>query len=138
MSATDIRCLCGAIHLRLRDQPVAQFYCHCDDCQATHGASYVGVAVFPSDAVEVVQGETVSWTYKTLPRERCPTCGTFLIAQVPDSALTGVKANLLPPGMFKPEFHINCQYSVLPVVDDLPHFRSLPAGFGGDDHVVGW
>ncbi|MFY0663140.1 MAG: GFA family protein [Natronospirillum sp.] len=138
MSTTDISCLCGATHLRLNDQPVAQFYCHCDDCQATHGASYVGLAVFPSHAVEVLQGATVTWTYKTLPRERCPTCGTFLIAEVPDSDLTGVKANLLPPRMFTPAFHIHCQHAVLPIVDDLPHYRSLPADFGGSDDVVTW
>lgn len=67
MSRIDTRCLCGAIHLRIHHQPLA----HCDDCQAVHGASYVGIAVFPSDAVEVIRGAPISWTYKTLPRQRC-------------------------------------------------------------------
>jgi hypothetical protein len=135
---SDILCLCGAIRLRIQGQPVAQFYCHCDDCQAVHGAAYVGVSVFASQAVEIIQGTPTSWTYRTLPRQRCAVCGTLLIARVPDSELTGVKANLLPPGMFRPAFHIHCRHAVLPVVDDLPHYRSLPAVFGGTDDVVDW
>jgi hypothetical protein len=135
---SDLRCLCGAIQVRVHGQPLAQFYCHCDDCQAVHGAAYVGIAVFPSQAVEVIKGTPTSWTYKSLPRERCASCGTYLIARVPDAELTGVKANLLPPGMFRPEFHIHCQHAVLPVVDGLPHYRALPAAFGGADDVVEW
>lgn len=138
MSITNISCLCGTVRLRLQGEPVVQFYCHCDDCQAVSGGAYVGVAVFPSHAVEVVQGEPVSWTYKTLPRQRCPVCGTHLFVRVPDGDITGVKANLLPPGMFQPAFHIHCRYAVLPVADDLPHYHSSPSVFGGDDEVVDW
>lgn len=138
MSFTDIQCLCGATQLRLYGQPVTQFYCHCDDCQATHGAAYVGVALFPADNIEVMQGMPISWTYKTLPRQRCRTCGTQLIAPVPGSELTGVKGNLLPPCLFVPEFHIHCQHAVLPVVDNLPHYCTMPEAFGGTDDVVAW
>ena len=38
----------------------------------------------------------------------------------------------------KPEFHINCRYVVLPVKDDLPHFKGFPAKFGGSDETVDW
>lgn len=54
------------------------------------------------------------------------------------SRWTGVKANLLPLGTFTPAFHIHCQFAVLPVVDDLPHYASLPGVFGGTDDVVAW
>lgn len=138
MNITEVSCLCGAVKLAVEGEPVAQFYCHCDDCQAVHGAAYVGVAVFPSHSVKVTQGKPVVWTYKTLPRQRCATCGTQLFSKVPDSDITGVRANLLPKGMFKPAFHIHCKYAVLPVKDDLPHYRSLPSVFGGSDEVVDW
>ena len=26
----------------------------------------------------------------------------------------------------------------LPVIDDLPHYKSLPKLFGGNDELVGW
>lgn len=134
----EIQCLCGAVKVAIDGEPIAQFYCHCDDCQAVSGGAYVAVAVFPSRAAQVVQGEPATWVYKTLRRKKCAACGTQLMAEVPGTDLIGVKANLLPEEMFKPEFHINCQYAVLPVRDNLPHFKSFPAKFGGSDETVGW
>ena len=61
-----------------------------------------------------------------------------MMAEVPGTGQCGVKGNLLPPGMFKPQFHINCEFAVLPVKDDLPHYKSLPQVFGGSDEVVDW
>lgn len=29
--------------------------------------------------------------------------------------------------------HLNCAEAVAAVVDDLPHYRTKPAAFGGDD-----
>lgn len=131
MKATSISCLCGSVKLQLHGEPQIQFYCHCDDCQAVHGAAYVGVALFPKSAVSVTHGELTAWTYKTMPRERCPICATQLLGRVPDSDVIGVKANLLPRGMFEPSFHIQCQHAVLPVKDELPHYKGFPAVFGG-------
>lgn len=138
MNTTDISCLCGTVKVRISGEPVEQFYCHCDDCQAVSGGAYVGVAIYPSNAVKVTQGKPTSWTYKRLPRHRCASCGTQLFAGVPDFDQRGVKANLLPPGTFKPEFHINCRFAVLPVRDDLPHYKAFPARFGGSDETVDW
>ena len=138
MKTTEISCLCGAVKVRIKGEPVEQFYCHCDDCQAISGGAYVSVAIFPSAAVAVAQGVPVTWKYKVLPRQRCAACGTQLMAEVPGLDQVGVKANLLPVDMFKPRFHINCRYAVLPVKDDLPHFKSFPAKFGGSDETVDW
>ncbi|MEL6138284.1 MAG: GFA family protein [Cyanobacteria bacterium J06628_6] len=79
MKTTEISCLCGAVRAQLKGEPIAQFYCHCDDCQATSGGAYVGVAVYPTEAVQVTQGKLVTWTLKTLPRQRCATCGTHIM-----------------------------------------------------------
>ena len=48
----------------------------------------------------------------------------------------GVNATLLPPGSFDPQFHIYCDFARLPLKDGLPHFRTVPARFGGSDEVV--
>ena len=135
---TEAKCWCGAVRLELRGEPAVQFYCHCDDCQTVHGAAYVGVALYPADAVQVTQGERTRATYKTLPRERCARCGTQMLGHVQGQPLIGVKGNLLPAGKFKPAFHIRCKYALLPVVDALPHYDDLPREFGGDGRLSSW
>ncbi|MGJ3245169.1 MAG: hypothetical protein ACFE0I_03740 [Elainellaceae cyanobacterium] len=96
------------------------------------------MAVYPIDAVKVVQGALKTWTLKSLPRQCCAVCGTHVMANVPGLEQCGIKANLLPPGAFKPDFHLHCRYAVLPVRDDLPHFKDSPASFGGSDKTVTW
>ena len=41
-----IECRCGSVAVELSGAPVAQFYCHCADCQAVHGAAFVPVALY--------------------------------------------------------------------------------------------
>ena len=138
MKTVDIECLCGAVHVRLSGDAAAQFYCHCDDCQATSGGAYISVAVYPADAVSHIEGELVSWTLKTMPRKRCAVCETQVLAEVPGGKQIGIKANLFPAGVFKPTFHENCRYAVVSVEDELPHYKGYPAEFGGTDEMVGW
>ncbi len=138
MQATTLSCRCGSVQLRVGAAPLAQFYCHCDDCRATSGGAFVPIALFSTDAVTLSGGDTFTWAYKTLPRTRCATCGTFLFGEPPGLGVRGVSGFLLSADMFKPAFHSHCQHAVLPVKDDLPHFKGLPASFGGSDEMVGW
>lgn len=138
MKTTEVKCLCGAVTLQLEGDPVAQFYCHCDDCQAVHGAAYAPRAMYPAQAVTVTRGDVATWALKTTARTHCARCGTQLFADVASYGVRGVNAYLLPKGAFKPEFHIQCQFAVLPIQDRLPHFKSLPARFGGCDETVAW
>jgi hypothetical protein len=138
MEAITLSCRCGSVQLRVGNAPIAQFYCHCDDCRAVTGGAFAPIALFSTDAVTVSGGDTCTWTYKELPRTRCSTCGTFLFGEPPGLGMRGVNGFLLPADLFKPAFHSQCQYAVLPVKDDLPHFKSLPALFGGTDEPVGW
>ena len=138
MKATTLSCRCGSVQLRVCAAPIAQFYCHCDDCRAVTGGGFVPIALFSTDAVVVNGGGTFTWTYKVLPRTGCSTCGTFLFGEPPGLGMRGVSGFLLPSDMFKPAFHIRCQNAVLPVKDDLPHFKGLPASFGGTDETIGW
>jgi hypothetical protein len=134
----QITCRCGAIAVDLDGEPVAQFYCHCDDCQAVHGAAYVPVALFRADAVKVARGNPTEWKLKVTPRITCPECGTRIFAEPPGFPMRGVTAYLLPPGIFEPTFHLQCQFALIPVKDDLPHYKSAPASFGGSDEKVDW
>lgn len=122
----------------LSGAPIAQFFCHCDDCQAVHGGAYLPVAVYPSAAVEVTSGETTVWALKTTPRTSCTACGTRLFAELTALGVRCVTASLLPAGDFAPTFHMNCRFAVRPITDDLPHFDARPPAFGGSDARVGW
>jgi hypothetical protein len=134
----QVECRCGAIQLSISGDPSAQFFCHCDDCQALHGAAYVPEAVYPAEAVRVTRGSPYRWTFKRNPREGCPACGTRLFIDVLRLNLRGVNGYLFPAGEFEPTFHMFCQYAVCPVRDDLPHYKARPLRFGGSDELVGW
>jgi hypothetical protein len=92
--------------------------------------------LFPAEAAQV-QGVTETWTLRAMPRHRCGSCGTQLYG-VPDAALIGIRGDRLPPGTFRPAFHIHCRHAHLPVKDALPHYAGLPPEFGGDVSRVDW
>ncbi len=135
---TEIQCPCGAVRVQLAGQPKAQFFCHCDDCQAVHGAAYIPVAMYPAAAVKVIAGSPSTWKLRTTGRMTCPECGTRVFADVGHIGVCGVNGFLLPRGMFQPTFHMQCQHAVRPIQDDLPHFKAFPARFGGSDETVEW
>jgi hypothetical protein len=137
-SATSVQCLCGGIQIELSGDPIAQFYCHCDDCQAVHGAAYVPIAMYPARAVVVRQGTPKMWARKTTPRATCPECGTRLFAEVAPVDARSVSAHLLPGGLFEAAFHMQCAFARAGVADALPHFTGLPPSFGGPDTKVAW
>ena len=57
MNTKGVSCRCGAVELRITGEPVVQFYCHCDDYQAAHGAAYVPVAIYPATGGGSHQGQ---------------------------------------------------------------------------------
>lgn len=138
MKIAQAQCRCGDVGLKIAGEPVVQLYCHCDDCQAAHGAAYTPAAVYRAQAVEVVRGSPVPVVIKATPRMRCAACGTHLFSEIASVGLRSVNGFLLPEGKFRPQFHIQCQYAILPVVDDLPHYKGFPASFGGAEEFVAW
>jgi hypothetical protein len=134
----EVQCSCGTTALRIDGAPLAQVYCHCSDCQVAQGAAYVLNAVYSADKVKVVRGEPITMRVKATPRLRCGSCSTPLFTEVSSAGLRSLNAYLLPQGHFAPQLHIHCSDAVLPIVDALPHYASLPASFGGKDEPVGW
>jgi hypothetical protein len=133
-----ISCLCGAVTMELSGAPLAQLYCHCDDCQAVHGAAYVPASLYPIAATRLVAGQPLLWKRRTTIRATCPACGTRVYAEPPGARMRSFLATLLPATAFRPEFHMQCQFALLPVGDDLPHYAGEPARFGGSDAEVTW
>jgi hypothetical protein len=135
---TRVECRCGSVAIEISAPPIAQFFCHCDDCQAVHGAAYAPESVYPAWAVEVVRGEPTSWALKQNPRFTCRDCGTRLFIDALRLGLRGVNGYLLPAGGFQAQYHMQCQFAVRPVLDDLPHFKSRAPQFGGSSETVDW
>lgn len=138
MASIHTACRCGAVTIDIDALPIAQFYCHCDDCRAVTGGAFTAIALYPKDAVTIGGGETFTWTLKTLPRTRCRNCGTLLFGEPPGLGMVGVMGFLLPADAFAPTFHSQCRFAVLEGADELPHFAGLPPQFGGSDARVGW
>ncbi|PPD43122.1 MAG: aldehyde-activating protein [Methylobacter sp.] len=134
---TTVYCLCGTVEVQLEGNPMAQFFCHCDDCQKVHGKAYSS-SLYPAPAVSITRGETEVFTLKSTPRTKCKQCGAYLFAEVPSYGVRGVNGELLPEGMFKPEFHVQCRYAVAPIRDNLPHYKGNPARFYGSDELMQW
>lgn len=135
--AVSITCNCGAVEITLDGEPLDQFFCHCSDCRASSGGAYSLAAVYPADAVHLEKGALAGSIIRTMPRHHCAACGTQMTAE-PGAGMIGVKADRLPPGSFRPTFHIHCASAVLPVIDALPHFADMPAQWGGSGKEVDW
>jgi hypothetical protein len=132
MTAARVHCRCDAVEIELTSEPFVQFYCHCDDCQAVHGAAYVPESVYRAGAVKVVRRAPKAWTLKRNPRFFCGECGTRLFIDVPRLGPRGLNGYVLPQSEFRPAFHVHCRFAVRPVSDELPHFNATPARFGVD------
>src|ERR1700735_2724002 len=127
---TKIQCRCGATELEITADPIVQFYCHCDDCQAVHGGAYAPESVYPADAVKVVRGDPMAWKLKRNPRVTCRECGTRLFIDLEALRLRGVNGFLLPAAEFQPAFHSQYEFPVRPIVHDLHHSNSMLKRFG--------
>jgi hypothetical protein len=134
----EIKCPCGSAHLRIKGEPLAQFWCHCSDCQQVHGGAYVAEAIYSAENVELSDGKTVVFSLKTTPRVSCAQCGTRLFADLTEIGMRGLNGYLLPAGMFNPTLHIYCAEAVAPILDGRPHYRTKPVAFGGDDALMDW
>jgi hypothetical protein len=137
MTSTRVRCACGVVEVQLTGEPMWQYLCHCDDCQAVHGRAYP-VALYPASAVVVTRGETSAFTLRTTPRTKCTRCGTYLFAEVPGYPYRGVNGELLPQGRFNAEFHVQCRYAAARIADELPHYKDTPAKFRGSGELMSW
>jgi hypothetical protein len=133
-----VRCACGAAVLTLQGDPLAEVYCHCDDCQRAHSAAYVLRAIFPREAVRITSGETRVWKNRLRDMTICASCGSHLFGGREESPFRGVNASLFPAGSFRPRAHLHCRYAVMPVNDGLPHYYDLPKDQGGTGELVGW
>lgn len=134
----DAHCPCGAVTLRLEGEPLAQVFCHCNDCQRAHGAAYVPRAIYPRERVMVQSGDVRRWKARVRTMVICASCGSHLFGEHEASTVRGVNAGLFPEGRFQPTLHLHCAHAVAPVLDRLPHYADAPVGYGGTGALMDW
>ena len=76
-------CLCGQVHYRITEDPLASRICWCRDCQHIAGNGTAN-AIFPSEAISI-DGQTAEYFRQAesgneVRRRFCPKCGCHLFA----------------------------------------------------------
>lgn len=128
-------CLCGQIKVQVEGPPIRAGYCHCKTCRTWHAAPINAVAVWPNEAVRVLQGEALMANYQSgiSNRHWCRECGSGLMnrlnlqgsASPQDQAeFTVVYAALLTDSGFVHDgsYHIHCDEAMLDLHDGIPKF----------------
>ena len=78
-------CLCGAVTMRIKSQPIGMAQCHCKGCQRASGGGHMALAFFKRDDAEIT-GETRSFGVQAdsgniNTRHFCPQCGGRLFGE---------------------------------------------------------
>jgi len=126
-------CACGAIRFEVNAPLLGTGICHCTACQKASGGPPNYVALAPTDAFEVTQGQPKLYTSKgdsgaDAVRVFCPDCGSPLWSVPPGAPFVPVKLGAfddhadLMPGMHMytasaPPWHLTH--------DGLPTFEKM-------------
>jgi len=134
-------CLCGAVKLAIRGDPVVMTYCHCDSCRRWLGALVHAGCLFPAKNVRIEKrGESLKTFKRTEEsgshRKFCMTCGSAVMNDHPSIGLTDIPAVSIPDLVFEPELHSYYPEKILSIRDGLPKYKDFDPAVGGSDEVV--
>lgn len=101
-------CCCGSASIIVKDDPVLNGVCHCNDCKRRTGAAFGWNVYFPSAQVLEKSGDLVTYEPKAQPgqiRYACRQCASVLCWTTPGLPdAIGVPAGLfLDPPLPEPE-----------------------------------
>jgi len=130
MSCKKVSCCCGSIEMELMGEPKMRAVCHCDDCQKASGSSCVANAFFDTSMVKVTKGQNDlnEFKLKTMPRMFCKNCHNYMFCE--SMGMIGVNGNMVQG--FKPQMHVQCRYTKMKILDNVPKYFTAPTEFGGD------
>ena len=61
-------CFCGEVAFEVSGAPVAEGYCHCNDCRNWSAAPFVAFSLWPTGAVTFTKGEANVGSYSKTER----------------------------------------------------------------------
>lgn len=133
------RCFCGAVEVKVRGEPAAAGFCHCSSCREWSAAPVNAFTLWKTSDVEVVRGGDRLGTYHRTDRslrQFCRECGGHVMTEHPEWGLIDVYAAVIPAFPFEPRVHVHYAETVMPIPDDLPKFRDVPAEMGGSGETL--
>lgn len=79
-------CMCGAIRYELNDEPLATYYCHCNDCKKSTGSAFHVGLVMKLQMVNIMTGIPKEYTKTSdsgnlMTRCFCENCGSPLFTK---------------------------------------------------------
>ena len=98
-------CRCGEVRLRMSAPPMITMACHCAGCQKMTSSAFSLSAAFPTEAFEVVSGETVLGGLKReIKHFFCPSCMSWMFSRMDGLEwFTNVRTTMLDdPARFAP------------------------------------
>ncbi len=118
-------CLCGAVQITVKGEPLRVGLCHCMDCRKHHGALFHASAIFPQAAVTVV-GETRDYR----GRHFCPLCGSSVFGRSGDEVEVNL-GTLDAPDRFVPTYELwtirrEAWLPEFPLAHHYPRDREVP------------
>ena len=133
------QCYCGAVKISFSGDPAGAGYCHCENCRSWSAGPVNAFTLWPSDKVEVTQGEDKIDEYNANPRsyrQWCKECGGHVMTRHPHWDLIDVYAATIPSFPFEPGIHVNYESKVLRMEDGLPKMKDFPAEMGGSGETL--
>ena len=127
-------CFCGAVHVTVTGEPVAQGYCHCSSCRSWSAGPVNAFTLWKPDAVKVTRGADMIGAFmktKFSNRKYCKACGGHLFTEHPEWGVIDVYAATIPQFKYQPALHVNYQETVLRIKDGLPKMKDMPSEMGG-------
>lgn len=128
------QCFCGTVTVSVEGEPIAQGFCHCNDCRDWSATPVTGYALWPMDLVTVTRGaEKVTRFDKEGKATRCScaVCGGAVMTELAGAGLADVYPMFLKDFDFEPQAHVYYAERILDMADGLPKFKDLPAEAGG-------
>ena len=133
------RCFCGGTRLRVTGPAALQGFCHCTECREWSAGPITAYAIWPSEQVEILPGETGIVAYSRAgkaERLSCGRCGGAVATRIRGGAMTDVYPALLPDFGFEPAYHIFYAERMIDMADGLPKFLDMPETAGGSGRMA--
>lgn len=125
-------CHCGAIRYEVEGEALTHALCHCSDCRRHSGAPMVGWAMYPQEAVNIIQGSPKVYVSSLHGRRQfCSDCGTGLFysnAEVLPGLIDVQTATFDNPDAVPARVHIQVAERIgwMERAHELPQFSRYP------------